>query len=81
MNVALPIAQHGEEILQLKATPVAESEFNSEWLKQLALAMHQTMLDRYGVGIAAPQVYVSKRVLLWHHDLTHAIPMRLRWMQ
>ncbi|MFW2040066.1 peptide deformylase, partial [Acinetobacter ursingii] len=38
--------------------------FNSEWLLQLASAMHATMLERNGVGIAAPQVYISKRVII-----------------
>ena len=64
MNVILPVAQRGEEILKIKATAVAQGEFNSEWLLQLASAMHATMLERNGVGIAAPQVYISKRVII-----------------
>ncbi|MGR0304961.1 peptide deformylase [Acinetobacter beijerinckii] len=64
MSVILPVAQRGEGILQLKAAPIAATEFNSEWLIQLASAMHATMLERNGVGIAAPQVYISKRVII-----------------
>ncbi|MFW1951127.1 peptide deformylase [Acinetobacter beijerinckii] len=64
MSVILPVAQCGEGILQLKAAPIAATEFNSEWLIQLASAMHATMLERNGVGIAAPQVYISKRVII-----------------
>lgn len=64
MSAILPVAQRGEEILKLKAAPVAGSEFNSEWLQQLASAMHTTMSVRDGVGIAAPQVYISKRVII-----------------
>lgn len=64
MSVILPVAQRGEGILQLKAAPIAATEFNSEWLIQLASAMHATMLERKGVGIAAPQVYISKRVII-----------------
>jgi peptide deformylase len=64
MTIILPVAQRGEDILKLKAAPVATSEFNSEWLQQLASAMHATMSERAGVGIAAPQVYVSKRVII-----------------
>lgn len=64
MSVILPVAQRGEGVLQLQAAPVAASEFNSEWLMQLASAMHRTMLERNGVGIAAPQVYISKRVII-----------------
>lgn len=64
MSMILPVAQRGEGILQLKAAPIAATEFNSEWLIQLASAMHATMLERNGVGIAAPQVYISKRVII-----------------
>ncbi|MBC7752420.1 MAG: peptide deformylase [Candidatus Saccharibacteria bacterium] len=64
MSIILPVAQRGEEILKLKAASVAESEFSSEWLQQLASAMHATMSARNGVGIAAPQVYISKRVII-----------------
>lgn len=64
MSVILPVAQRGEGVLELQAAPVAASEFNSEWLLQLASAMHATMLERNGVGIAAPQVYISKRVII-----------------
>lgn len=64
MSVILPVAQRGEGVLELQATPVAASEFNSEWLMQLASAMHRTMLERNGVGMAAPQVYISKRVII-----------------
>jgi len=64
MSVILPVAQHGEEILKLKAASVTDAEFNSDWLMQLASAMIATMLERSGVGIAAPQVYISKRVII-----------------
>lgn len=64
MSAILPVAQRGDVILTLKATSVAESEFNSVWLNELAAAMQATMLERNGVGIAAPQVYVSKRVII-----------------
>lgn len=64
MSVILPVAQRGEEILKLKAASVADAEFNSEWLRQLSSAMHATMLERNGVGVAAPQVYISKRVII-----------------
>ncbi|MEG1489194.1 peptide deformylase [Acinetobacter sp.] len=64
MSAILPVAQRGDVILTLKATSVAESEFNSAWLNELAAAMQATMLERSGVGIAAPQVYISKRVII-----------------
>ena len=64
MSTILPVAQRGESILTLTAAEVAKTELNSPWLKELAEAMHATMLARNGVGIAAPQVYVSKRVII-----------------
>ncbi|WP_333822267.1 peptide deformylase [Acinetobacter schindleri] len=60
----LTVARQGEAILGLVATAVADSEFGSEWLYQLNKAMMDTMLDRQGVGIAAPQVYISKRIII-----------------
>ncbi|HQV25801.1 MAG TPA: peptide deformylase, partial [Acinetobacter sp.] len=50
MSTILPVAQRGEEILKLKAAPVADTEFNSEWLIQLTSALHATMSERSGVG-------------------------------
>ncbi|CAB1216068.1 peptide deformylase [Acinetobacter bouvetii] len=64
MSCILAVAQRGEAILNLNAAEVASSELNSPWLKQLAEAMHSTMLQKNGVGIAAPQVYVSKRLII-----------------
>ncbi|MBK5646280.1 MAG: peptide deformylase, partial [Acinetobacter sp.] len=45
MSVILPVAQRGEDILRLKAARVADAEFNSDWLMQLASAMIATMLE------------------------------------
>lgn len=64
MSTILPVAQRGEAILKLIAAPVVETEFSSTWLLELSKAMHSTMRERNGVGIAAPQVYVSKRVII-----------------
>lgn len=64
MSTILPIAQRGEDILKLIAAPVADTEFSSTWLEELANALKTTMLERNGVGIAAPQVYISKRVII-----------------
>lgn len=64
MSIVLPVAQKGEDVLKLKATSVSNEEFGSQWLYELAQALNTTMLDRNGVGIAAPQVYISKRVII-----------------
>lgn len=64
MSTVLSVAQQGAGILKLIAAPVLDSELKSEWLAQLSSAMMATMLERQGVGIAAPQVYVSKRIII-----------------
>lgn len=64
MSTILPVAQQGEAILSLVAADVSEQELGSPWLEQLLASMQSTMLHRQGVGIAAPQVYVSKRVII-----------------
>ena len=64
MPTILPVAQRGEDILTLIASSISETEFGSDWLNALADAMQDTMLERNGVGIAAPQVYISKRVII-----------------
>lgn len=63
-EVVLPIAQDGEGILKLIAAKVSAKEFDSLWLRQLVQAMQMTMRYHHGVGIAAPQVYVSKRIII-----------------
>lgn len=64
MLTLLTVAQQGEQILSLVAAPISKDEFNSEWLRQLFSAMLNTMQQHHGVGIAAPQVYISKRAII-----------------
>jgi peptide deformylase len=64
MTEILSVAQKGEKILTLIASPLTRSEITSEWIKLLANAMKETMLERNGVGIAAPQIYISKRIII-----------------
>lgn len=64
MTSLLHVAQRGEAILSVVATPVTVDEFNSAWLYEFCQALYATMLARNGVGIAAPQVYVSKRIII-----------------
>lgn len=55
----LRIRKYGDPVLETKADPVAE--FDGE-LRQLAADMFETMYANKGVGLAAPQVGVSKRL-------------------
>ena len=60
----MQVAQQGEAILALTASEVTADEYQSAWLRAVIEAMQDTMLQRQGVGIAAPQVYWSKRVII-----------------
>ena len=55
------VVQEGNIVLRLKADKVFE--FNKE-LHDLLDDMYETMLEKEGVGLAAPQVGISKRVII-----------------
>ena len=57
----LPIVKYGDVVLTKKATPV--TEFNEE-LQELVKNMFETMYAAPGVGLAAPQIGVSKRLFV-----------------
>ena len=59
----LPIIHYPEPVLLTVGQPVSDEEF-SNGLPQLAADMFETMADAGGVGIAAPQVGVSKRLFV-----------------
>ena len=56
------VAQRGENVLRLIAQPILQAEFATQALSQLVSNMHDTMNER--LGVAAPQIYVSKRVII-----------------
>ena len=56
------VAQCGEDVLRLIAQPISQAEFATQALSQLVSNMHDTMNER--LGVAAPQIYVSKRVII-----------------
>lgn len=62
MSEILKIKEIGEDILKKKALPV--SDFLDPKLKTLAESMMATMLTSNGVGLAAPQVGESIRLLV-----------------
>jgi len=59
----LPIVHWPEPVLLTGGDPVSEEEFGPE-LESLAADMFETMEDSRGVGLAAPQVGVSKRLFV-----------------
>lgn len=60
----LNIARLGHPILRQRALPVAADELGSASIQRLIDDMIETMRDSDGVGLAAPQVHVLKRVVL-----------------
>lgn len=57
----LKIARMGRPVLRAKAEPVRDP--TDPEIRRLAADMLQTMIDAPGVGLAAPQVYESVRVI------------------
>lgn len=58
---ALPLRFYGDPVLRRKADPAPPGTAE---VKDLALAMFETMYREKGVGLAAPQVGVSTRVFV-----------------
>lgn len=54
-----------DPILRQTAEPVAETEFGSNWLRELINNLFSIMADKGAVGVAAPQVGISKRVIVF----------------
>ncbi|MGI8541980.1 MAG: peptide deformylase [Aridibacter sp.] len=59
----LKILHYPEKVLLEVGKPLTEDEFNED-LKILVEDMFETMYDAGGVGLAAPQVAVSKRLFV-----------------
>ena len=59
----LKIARLGHPILQKKTTVVKKIPSSS--INQLINDMTETMLDAKGIGLAAPQVHISKQIIIF----------------
>jgi peptide deformylase len=58
--MVLRIVKYGDPVLETKAAPV--TEFGTPELRQLVDDMFETMYANKGIGLAAPQVAVSRRL-------------------
>lgn len=56
------ILKYGEAVLEEKCDPVDRSEFGSASFKKLVADMFETMYAAKGVGLAAPQIGIKKRL-------------------
>lgn len=62
----LKIARMGHPVLRNPAAEVPDP--TSKDIRQLLADMYETMIDADGTGLAAPQIHVSKRVMLFMAD-------------
>ncbi len=60
----LKIARMGHPVLQAPAEAVADP--GAADIRRLVADMIETMTDASGIGLAAPQVHVPKRVVIFH---------------
>ncbi len=61
----LKIAKLGNPVLLKKAKEI--DEFSSDSLKKIVYDMSETMIDYNGIGLAAPQVHISKRIIIFRN--------------
>ena len=60
----LKVARMGHPVLRKIAEPIPPEEITGVEVQQLIRDMLETMREYAGVGLAAPQVHVSKQVVL-----------------
>ena len=56
------IVKYGNPVLEERCDPVGETEFGTAELEQLVADMFDTMYAAKGVGLAAPQIGLKKRL-------------------
>ena len=64
MNMKLKIVQVGDPVLRQVARTLTEDEIRSAAIRQLVELMRETMRDAPGVGLAAPQIGESIRLIV-----------------
>jgi peptide deformylase len=64
------IVQAGDPVLRRRAREVSDTELVTPFVQQLIAAMIQTMRAAPGVGLAAPQVGESLRIIVMEDDDT-----------
>ena len=61
----LKIAKIGHPILLKKTKEI--KKIGSDSVKKIVFDMSETMLDTKGIGLAAPQVHINKRILIFRN--------------
>src|SRR5262245_17847330 len=70
----LKVARLGHPVLRRIAEPVSPEAIRSPDLQRLIEDMLETMDDHDGAGLAAPQVHVSRRVVVYGVDANPRYP-------
>jgi peptide deformylase len=65
------VLQQGDSRLSNISTPIQISEFNTPQLRDLITDMYDTMKYIQGVGIAAIQIGIAKRIAIIEYDTTN----------
>lgn len=60
----LKVARLGHPVLRRKARMLTKEEIRSERMQRLIDDMIETMREYHGVGLAAPQIHVSKQIFV-----------------
>ena len=63
----MKIYKLGEDVIRQKCAPVEPSEINDE-MRSLFAEMFETMDEADGVGLAAPQIDIRRRIFIMHVD-------------
>ncbi len=61
----LKISKMGHPVLLKKCIEI--KEFSTESLKKIIYDMSETMIDYNGIGLAAPQIHLSKRIIIFRN--------------
>ena len=61
----LKIAKLGHPILLKNSAEI--KDFSRDSLKRLVFDMSETLIDYNGIGLAAPQVHISKRIIIFRN--------------
>ena len=66
MPLLMKIARMGHPVLRQEALPVDPASIGDPEFQDFIDSMLATMHEYEGVGLAAPQVHVSRRVVVFH---------------
>ena len=71
----LKISRLGHPILLKKTNPV--QNIADKEIKKIIYDMSETMIDAKGIGLAAPQVYINKQIMIFRTFCSEAFPLLL----